>query len=90
VRRPARQPPLPGIWFTDALGTSPSRYLRLLRLHEVRRCLKRPGAGATVTGGAFRFSFNDLSLFSIQYKKTFGESPSATLGMHTKCSVPSI
>ena len=75
--------------FTDALGTSPSRYLRLLRLHEVRRRLKRPGTGATVTGEAFRFGFNHLSLFSIQYKRTFGESPSATLGTHTRCRVSS-
>ena len=70
--------------FNDAVGTSPSRYLRLLRLHEVRRRLKRPGAGATVTGEAFRLGFNHLSLFSIQYKRTFGESPSATLFARTR------
>jgi len=65
--------------FNDAFGVSPSRYLRLMRLHAVRRCLKRPGAGTTVTSEALRLGFNHLSLFSVQYKKTFGESPSATL-----------
>ena len=65
--------------FADAFGTSPSRYLRLLRLHEVRRRLKAPGAWATVTEEALRLGFNHLSLFAIQYKKAFGESPSATL-----------
>jgi AraC family ethanolamine operon transcriptional activator len=65
--------------FNDAFGVSPSRYLRLMRLHEVRRRLKRPGAGTTVTSEALRLGFNHLSLFSVQYKKTFGESPSATL-----------
>jgi AraC family ethanolamine operon transcriptional activator len=65
--------------FNDAFGVSPSRYLRLMRLHEVRRRLKRRGAGMTVTSEALRLGFNHLSLFSVQYKKTFGESPSATL-----------
>ena len=65
--------------FADAFGTSPSRYLRLLRLHEVRRGLRALGARTTVTDEALRLGFNNLSLFSIQYKKAFGESPSATL-----------
>ena len=65
--------------FTDAFGTSPSRYLRLLRLHEVRHRLKLLGARTTVTAEALRLGFNHLSLFSIQYKKAFGESPSTTL-----------
>jgi AraC family ethanolamine operon transcriptional activator len=65
--------------FIDAFGTSPSRYLRLLRLHEVRRRLKALGDSTTVTHEAISLGFNHLSLFSVQYKKTFGESPSATL-----------
>ena len=62
-----------------AAGTSPSRYLRLLRMHEVRRHLKAPGQQTTVTRDAFGMGFNHLSLFSVQYKKIFGESPSTTL-----------
>lgn len=65
--------------FGDAFGTSPARYLRLLRLHEVRRRLKNADAETTVTGEALRAGFNHLGLFSVQYKKTFGETPSATL-----------
>jgi AraC family transcriptional regulator, ethanolamine operon transcriptional activator len=64
--------------FTDAFGTSPSRYLRLLRLHQVRRRLKSVGDETTVTDEAIRFGFNHLSLFSLQYEKVFGESPSIT------------
>lgn len=70
--------------FSDAVGTSPSRYLRLLRLHEVRRCLKNPQAETTVTREALKFGFNHLSLFAVQYKKTFGESPSATLSSNRR------
>jgi AraC family ethanolamine operon transcriptional activator len=69
--------------FNDAFGTSPSRYLRLLRLHEVRRRLRKPDAPTTVTREALRLGFNHLSLFSLQYKKAFGESPSATLSART-------
>jgi AraC family ethanolamine operon transcriptional activator len=65
--------------FTDAFGSSPSRYLRLLRMHEVRRRLKAPGEQTTVTREALGLGFNHLSLFSVQYKKIFGESPSTTL-----------
>lgn len=65
--------------FADAFGTSPSRYLRLSRLHEVRRRLKKPGTTTTVTREAVALGFNHLGLFSVQYKKTFGESPSETL-----------
>lgn len=69
--------------FTDAFGTSPSRYLRLLRLHEVRHRLRTMGTRTTVTDEALRLGFNHLSLFSTQYKKTFGESPSVTLAQAT-------
>lgn len=65
--------------FADAFGTSPSRYLRLLRLHKVRRRLKVLGTRTTVTDAALSLGFNHLSLFAVQYKNAFGESPSATL-----------
>jgi AraC-like DNA-binding protein len=65
--------------FSDAFGTSPARYLRLLRLHEVRRRLKALGERTTVTHEASSLGFTHLGLFSVQYKKTFGESPRITL-----------
>lgn len=65
--------------FKDALGASPSRYVRLLRLHDVRRRLRNPSSGTKVTVEALAQGFNHLSLFSVQHKKLFGESPSVTL-----------
>jgi AraC family ethanolamine operon transcriptional activator len=69
--------------FANACGTSPSRYLRLLRLHHVRRHLKASGGRTTVTNEAFRVGFNHLSLFATQSKNAFGECPSVTLSRAT-------
>ena len=65
--------------FVDAFGTSPSRYLRVLRLHQVRRQLRNRNATTTVTREALNHGFTHLSLFSQQYRALFGESPSSTL-----------
>ncbi|MBK1887855.1 MULTISPECIES: AraC family transcriptional regulator [Marinobacter] len=69
--------------FADAFGTSPSRYLRLMRLHQVRSRLKMSGGRTTVTTEALRLGFNHPSLFATQYKNAFGESPSVTLARAT-------
>ncbi|MDO6442280.1 MULTISPECIES: AraC family transcriptional regulator [unclassified Marinobacter] len=69
--------------FAEAFGTSPSRYFRLMRLHQVRKRLKASGGGTTVTNEAFGLGFNHLSLFTTQYKNAFGECPSATLARAT-------
>lgn len=69
--------------FADAFGTSPSRYLRLLRLHQVRRHLKASAGRTTITNEAFRMGFNHMSLFTTQYKNAFGECPSDTLARAT-------
>lgn len=66
--------------FADAFGTSPARYFRILRLHQVRRRLRNPEAATTVTAEALSHGFNHLGLFSTQYRALFGESPSSTLG----------
>jgi AraC-like DNA-binding protein len=65
--------------FADAFGTSPSRYFRLLRLVEVRRRPRTLGNATTVTEEANRLGFSHLSLFSVQYRKLFGQSPSSIL-----------
>jgi AraC family ethanolamine operon transcriptional activator len=65
--------------FRGAFGTSPARYFRLLRLHQVRRSLSRPRAGTTVTAEATDHGFTHLGWVSTQYRALFGESPSATL-----------
>ncbi|WP_417514597.1 helix-turn-helix domain-containing protein [Marinobacter sp.] len=65
--------------FAEAFGTSPSRYFRLMRLHQVRKNLKASGGRTTVTNEAFGLGFNHMSLFTTQYKNAFGECPSDTL-----------
>jgi AraC family ethanolamine operon transcriptional activator len=63
--------------FQDVLGTSPVKYLRAVRLNGVRREL-RAAAGA-VQDVAARWGFWHLGQFSLDYKRQFGELPSATL-----------
>lgn len=65
--------------FRNAYGTSPSRYFRLLRLHHVRRRLRRVRNATTVTTEALNHGFTHLGWFSTQYRALFGESPSSTL-----------
>jgi len=63
--------------FQDVLGSSPVRYLRAVRLNGVRREL-RAGGGA-VQDVAVRWGFWHPGQFSADYKRQFGELPSATL-----------
>jgi transcriptional regulator GlxA family with amidase domain len=61
-------------------GTSPYRYLRGFRMREARNALLSPDcAGLTVTQVATRFGFFELGRFAVEYRMTFGESPSETL-----------
>jgi AraC family ethanolamine operon transcriptional activator len=64
--------------FQDVLGTSPMQYLRAVRLNGVRRAL-RAGEAAAVQDAAARWGFFHMGQFSLDYKKQFGELPSATL-----------
>ena len=64
--------------FQDVLGTSPIQYLRAVRLNGVRREL-RSGEAAAVQDAAARWGFFHMGQFSLDYKKQFGELPSATL-----------
>jgi transcriptional regulator GlxA family with amidase domain len=61
-------------------GTTPSRYLRALRLSLARQTLLAPDdGGKTVTEVATRFGFRELGRFAADYRATFGERPSETL-----------
>jgi transcriptional regulator GlxA family with amidase domain len=61
-------------------ATTPSRYLRAARLNLAREALLVPGdGGKTVTEVATRFGFRELGRFAVEYRATFGESPSETL-----------
>lgn len=63
--------------FQEALGVSPLKYLRAVRLNGVRREL-RDGAAA-VQDVAHRWGFWHLGQFARDYKRQFGELPSQTL-----------
>jgi AraC family ethanolamine operon transcriptional activator len=65
--------------FQDVLGTTPVKYLRSLRLNGVRRALRQAAPGVTIQDIASHWGFWHLSQFAQDYKKLFGELPSATL-----------
>lgn len=61
-------------------GVTPYRYLRTVRMMEARNALLSPDPETvTVTETATRFGFFELGRFAVDYRRTFGESPSATL-----------
>ena len=60
----------------DMVGISPVRYLRALRLCEVRRAMPR---AASVTEVAMQYGFWHLGYFARDYREMFGETPSQTL-----------
>ena len=62
--------------FREIRGTTPCRYLRYLRLSEVKRVL--PQEGGTITEAAMRFGFRELGRFGVLYRSAFGERPSQT------------
>jgi len=59
--------------------TTPTAFLRRVRLQLVRDELLRSGREANVTTIALRHGFSHLGRFSAQYRSAFGEGPSATL-----------
>ena len=58
--------------------TTPSRYLRELRLIEIRRVLLSGRNRTSITHVATRFGFRELGRFSVLYRNKFGEAPSVT------------
>ena len=70
--------------FQKIRGLPPCRRLRMLRLSGARRALlSARGRFVTVTEIATSFGFVELGRFSVEYRQTFGESPSETLGRHS-------
>lgn len=66
--------------FQEMLEMSPMSYLKILRLQSVHRALKFAEPGhKTITEIATQFGFYHLGYFAHDYKKMFGELPSATL-----------
>ena len=60
--------------FREAYGLPPQAYLMELRLEQAQRFLAQ---GYAVTEAASLAGFSDLSNFSRQYKRRFGQCPSA-------------
>jgi transcriptional regulator GlxA family with amidase domain len=64
----------------EFLGMSPTRYVLLRRLREVRSALREADPDtANVAEVAHRFGFAELGRFAGTYRATFGETPSTTL-----------
>src|SRR5262249_34884981 len=64
----------------EFLGVSPMRYLLLRRLNKARSALRRADPSiVSVAEVARNHQFLELGRFSVTYRNTFGESPSATL-----------
>lgn len=71
--------------FREEMGTSPSAYVREVRLDRVHAELSEGGAGTTVTEIAARWGFLHPSRFAQQYQRRFGLLPSDTLAS-ARCS----
>jgi AraC-like DNA-binding protein len=67
--------------FRRELGTTPSGYLRRVRLRQARQDLRLADAasGTTVERVAHAHGFGDAGRFAAYYRAQFGESPSQTL-----------
>jgi AraC-like DNA-binding protein len=68
--------------FRDVYGMGAKQYLKLLRLHRVRRELKAmPPETATVIGIAYHYGFWHMGHFSTAYRRLFGETAQQTRGL---------
>ncbi|WPL15403.1 transcriptional regulator EutR [Thiorhodovibrio winogradskyi] len=66
--------------FEERFGLSPLRFVRVYRLHQVRRNLAAAEPGSVrVAEMALTHGFRHPSRFSREYKELFGELPSQTL-----------
>jgi len=65
--------------FRRFIGKTPMEYVHDLRLDRARREVLGASDGATVTDIAVRCGITHLGRFAAQYRKRYGESPSATL-----------
>jgi len=69
------------VGFSRSVGQTPMRYLRQVRLERVHDELAQAEPGATtITQAAGRWGFTHLGRFASEYRKTFGELPSKSLG----------
>ncbi len=64
--------------FRAVVRTTPTAYIRSVRLDRARADLADRGGPGTVTEVATRWGFNHLGRFAADYRTRFGESPSQT------------
>lgn len=77
--------------FQEHLGLSPASFVRMLRLHALRRALLAGRLGvSTVTEVAHHLGFTQLGRLAREYRLAFGERPSATLARPLRDDTPSI
>jgi AraC-like DNA-binding protein len=60
-------------------GYSPKAFARQQRLQQARVLLEEQARGQSVTSVAFVCGFTDVSHFSREFSKAFGETPSTIL-----------
>jgi AraC-like DNA-binding protein len=65
--------------FRDFKGTSPMRYLRNARLSQVREILQGADRDTRVADVALSWGFSHLGRFSVDYRRRYGETPTATM-----------
>jgi len=65
--------------FKMFLGVTPLSWVRRMRLARARQEFVRRGTNATVTAVALNSGFTQLGRFAAEYRKAFGELPSATV-----------
>ncbi|MGE2814434.1 helix-turn-helix domain-containing protein [Mycobacterium heidelbergense] len=66
--------------FRQRLNTTPTEYLRRVRLYRAHHeLLSRDGPGTTVTEIAQRWGFAHAGRFAVLYRQTYGRSPHTTL-----------
>jgi AraC-like DNA-binding protein len=76
--------------FRDFTGTGPIRYLRHARYEKVREVLRQAEPEESITEIAARCGFNHMGRFSVEYRRRFGESPSATVRRRRNAPGPSV
>ena len=67
--------------FKSSYGIAPKKYLKMIRLNAVNKELQiSDPKHNTVTEIAMKYNFIQMNHFSREYKKTFGQTASETLG----------
>jgi AraC-like DNA-binding protein len=65
--------------FRKMRGCTPMKFLRNLRMEEVRQGLSEPTETTSVSGEAARWGFLHFGRFSNEYRSLYGELPSETI-----------